>query len=119
MKVPMTPLLIFLVAAILWGMHYNPHLRTLIGLPLDHPTRLQLNYVLGVIAIFIPFSIWLWFEGFERAIFWMWIFITVGGVTVFFTYQLDKYMNERQRLKDLEEQSALLRKNQDGEPNRQ
>jgi hypothetical protein len=85
-------------AAILWGEHYHPW-----GKPLDQ----RLNYVLGTLAMLIPYSFLI--------LFWMlvppgdalmlglwslvglWLIVGVSGLTVYLLYEADAKREARQR----------------------
>lgn len=90
-----TIVLILLQTSLLGMAHWFPHLRTLIGKPLEHPVRLRTNYVIGVTCVNLPFTAWTWrtfSEGiatFESIALWLWIFYAIGGIWVWLMYRLD------------------------------
>lgn len=121
-----TPVLIFFEIALLGFAHYIPHWRALTGKPIEHPSRLQFNYAVGVACIFLPFTIWLriiFQDGlatYERVASWMWVFIASGGFWVWLMYIVDGYINWLVKTRDEKEVNALLRKSQeDAEHHRQ
>ncbi len=74
-------------AAILWAEHYHPW-----GKPLDA----RLNYVLGTLAMLVPYSMLLCFWMIETpayfglfALLGLWIIVAVSGLTVYTLYELD------------------------------
>lgn len=120
-----TPVLIFFEIALLGFAHYIPHWRALTGKPIEHPTRLQFNYAVGVACIFLPFTIWLriiFQEGiatYETVASWMWIFIAAGGLAVWLMYLLDGFVAWVVKARDQKEITDLVSKQNDGQPNRQ
>lgn len=126
-KVPMeyTPVLIFFEIALLGFAHYIPHWKALTGKPIEHPSRLQFNYAVGVACIFLPFTIWLRFTfengmaTYEYVASWMWVFIVSGGFAVWLMYMLDGLVERLTSAKNQKEINDILRKNQDAEQKRQ
>lgn len=106
----------------LWSEHYDPHMRELTGLPLDDPKRLQINYVLGDLAIFVPYTLWLVVvqpgNPFYIA-FMTWVFLGSGGAMVHLMYRRDAWIKHRQDARDDKEKLALLESRRDAESQRQ
>lgn len=83
-------------AVILWGEHYHPW-----GKPLDA----RLNYVMGTLAMLIPYSMLLCFwmivppDAFFGlfALMGLWIIVAVSGLTVYVLYELDAKREAQQR----------------------
>lgn len=82
-------------AAVLWGEHYHPW-----GKRLDP----RLNYVLGTLAMLIPYSFLLLFwllvppaELVLWALVGLWIIVVVSGLTVHLLYEADAKREARQR----------------------
>lgn len=82
-------------AAILWGEHYHPW-----GKPLDP----RLNYVLGTLAMLIPYSLLLgfWMIVLPPSFGWfallgLWSIVGVSGATVHWLYEQDAKRNAQQR----------------------
>lgn len=74
-------------AAILWAEHYHPW-----GKPLDQ----RLNYVLGTLAMLVPYSMLMGFWMVEPpetfglfALLGLWIIVAISGLTVYVLYELD------------------------------
>lgn len=85
-------------AAILWGEHYHPW-----GKPLDK----RLNYVLGTLAMLIPYSFlilfWMLVPPGDAvafglfALIGLWIIVGVSGLTVHLLYETDAKRANKQR----------------------
>jgi len=118
-KVPTSVLLIALSVALLGVAHWMPHLRALIGKPIEHPTRLKTNYTIGILCIFVPFTAWL----IENDLVWvaqmMWIFITAGGLAVLAMYGLDDLVNWLNKIRNEREINDLRKRQEDAEQKRQ
>lgn len=114
--------LLILSVALLGFAHYFPHLRALIGKPIEHPVRLKTNYTIGILCIFLPFTAWLLGDqptNPAQIASVMWIFITSGGVSVLFMYWMDGYIETLVNAKNHKEQNDILRNNHDAEHKRQ
>ena len=82
-------------AAVLWGEHYHPW-----GKRLDR----RLNYVLGTLAMLIPYSLLLLFWMLVPpdflglwALVGLWIIVGMSGLTVHMLYEYDAKREARQR----------------------
>lgn len=82
-------------AAILWGEHYHPW-----GKPLDP----RLNYVLGTLAMLVPYSFLMLFwmlvppaDLLLWALVGLWFIVGVSGLTVHLLYEADAKRNAKQR----------------------
>lgn len=104
--------LILVVMALEWGLHYFPwrliFKRQLPRIP---------SYTLGVLAIFIPFSIWLCDHNYQQVLATLWIAIGSAGASVAFWYFIDWLLDkvnaanesqerEREAVSRLEERNA-------------
>lgn len=85
----------FFAAAILWGEHYHPW-----GKPLDP----RLNYVLGTLAMLVPYSalllFWLVVPPPVLALFalmGLWVIVAVSGATVHWLYEQDAKRSAQER----------------------
>lgn len=120
-----TPVLIFFEIALLGFAHYIPHWRDITRKPIEHPTRLQFNYAVGVACIFLPFTIWLriiFGDGlatYERVAMWMWVFIASGGVWVWLLYKFDGLVSWLVKVRNEKEKNDLVSKQNDAEHHRQ
>lgn len=104
-------ILLAAVVLSLWGLHYYPHwIEHFKGKDIDAPIRRQSNYVTGILGIFTWFTVWMIGDGSVRQAVMMWIFITVGGLTVFGMYQHDANVNNKRGLREEKERTALLEK---------
>lgn len=106
--------LIALAVALLGFSHYFPHLRALIGKPIEHPVRLKTNYTIGILCIFVPFTGWLIENNHIEIAQVMWIFITAGGLAVLGMYGIDDLVDWLNNIRD-EREEKELRKRQDAE----
>jgi small-conductance mechanosensitive channel len=86
----------FFAAAILWGEHYHPWSK-----PLDP----RLNYVLGTLAMLIPYSVlllfWLAVTPPMLALFALlslWLIVAVSGLTVHWLYEYDAKRSAQERM---------------------
>ena len=114
-------LLIALSVTLLAVAHWFPHLRVLIGKPIEHPVRLKTNYTIGILCIFVPFTFWLLEDqptDSKQIAIVMWIFINAGGIAVLAMYALDDLVNWLIKIRN-EREASELRKRQDAEHNRQ
>ena len=79
--------LIVIVMAVEFGLHYAPW-RMLIGKELPRLAA----YVLGLLGMMVPFSLWLMDRSELEILQVLWIVILAAGLTVFALYGLDRYL---------------------------
>lgn len=65
-------------------------------------------YVLGVLGLMIPFTLWLWANRELDVIFTLWLVIGAGGLMVMALYGLDKWLSTQQDLKDATEREQVM-----------
>lgn len=118
MKHRMPYSLIALSVALLGFAHYLPHLRVLTGKPIGHPIRLNINYTIGILCIFLPFTAWLA----ENNLGWvaevMWVFISASGLAVVTFYVLDYLIDEIRSNRNERETNELRKRQADAERQR-
>ena len=114
-----------IVACLTLGvMHYYPHNKARTGKNIDHPDRLTGNYKNGILALFLPFSLWMagvWFLDRESFTvyyigFAMWLHIGAGGFSVRQMYAHDERVRKDTSLRATTE--LLERKSSDNASNR-
>lgn len=95
--------------AILWGEHYHPW-----KAPLDR----RLNYVLGTLAMLVPYSMLMLFwvvvppAGVPFpivALIGLWVIVAVSGLTVHFLYEIDAKNEALERAKAAEVAEKVAR----------
>ena len=111
-------ILLALTIAIILFEHYYPDWHEWVGRKLPDPRRLILNYIIGTLAWFAPYSIWFWFEA-ERyttlqIVFTGWLFALTAGCVTALAYREDA--NREARRKAVEE--SELRKRVESERSR-
>lgn len=105
----MLVLLVIITMAVELGLHYFPWRMVFKGKELHRVAA----YVMGLLGLMVPFSVWLWFQNERQVIMVLWIFIIAGGLTVMSLYGLDHHLDLQMR--DIEHQEKdELRKMQDG-----
>lgn len=113
---------IFLSVALLGLAHWFPHLRALIGKPIEHPVRLKTNYTIGTLCIHVPLTAWLLgdrpTDPVQIALV-MWVFITAGGLAVLAFYGLDDLVNWLVKIRNEREANELRKRQADAEHKRQ
>jgi hypothetical protein len=82
-------LLIILAAALEAFLHYFPWRRLLRGRELPR----LIAYTLGMLALMVPFSLWLIKLGQMHILVMLWKIILAGGITVTALYGLDHYLD--------------------------
>lgn len=86
-------------ALMLWVEHYAP----------VKAKHLTVNYILGVLALVIPYSGLLACWGLWQALAAIWSVVVAGGVAVLAAYALDHYLMLHGRVKAAEMEAQLLR----------
>lgn len=81
-----------LIMAVLSGVaqlaaHYLPW-----KLILGRQLRRTEAYVIGVVLMLVPFSVWLGLQGLWDVLLALWVVIVVSGLTVIGAYALDSYL---------------------------
>lgn len=96
--------LIVIVMAIEFGLHYFPW-RMLIKRKLPRLAA----YVLGLLGIMVPYSLWLMDRGEVENVQMLWIAISAAGLTVFALYGLDQYLDLLRGDKEASQREELLK----------
>lgn len=94
--------LVMLAEALL---HWFPWKRCLRGRDLPRPAA----YVLGVLGLMTPFSIWLFEQGEIYILNMLWLVILAGGMSVLAAYGLDHYFELELRDIEAHEREAQAR----------
>lgn len=88
-----------------WGLHYFPW-RLLAKRELPRIPA----YTLGVLAIFIPFSVWLWEHGYQQVLSVLWAGILSAGVSVSLWYAVDWLLDRINTASESEQRDTELRR---------
>lgn len=83
--------LIVIVVAVEFGLHYFPW-RMLPPLRGKELPRLA-AYVLGMLGMMVPFTLWLMDHGESEIVTILWMVICAAGLAVFGLYGLDRYLD--------------------------
>lgn len=109
---------IALSVALLGVAHWLPYLRVLINKPIEHPVRLNINYTIGILCIFVPFTMWLTDERPSNPIEIaevMWVFITTSGLAVVAMYVVDYGIAQLIKIRNERETNELRKRQADAE----
>ncbi len=71
--------------------------------------RATTNYILGVLALVIPFSCLMALWGLWLVLVAIWSVVCAGGLAVLAAYAIDQYLALRSRMKAAEQAEKLLR----------
>jgi hypothetical protein len=99
-------------ALILAVEHYGPWEKIL-----KRPLKLYERYVLGILALLVPFSVLLIVWQMYSVLLALWAIVAVGGVTTMGMMALDAWIEISQRVKMAEREASLLRPEVDEDVN--
>lgn len=101
--------LIVMVVALEFGLHYFPW-RMLLKKKLPR----LVAYVLGLLGMMGPLTLWLMDHGEIEIVQVLWIVIGSAGMTVFALYGLDRYLDLDMKEKEYSEERALRTNGKEG-----
>lgn len=99
-------LAVLLAWLLLWVEHWFPW-QLMLGRELPRPAA----YVLGVLALMLPFSGLLAVWGEWLALAALWAVIVAGGAAVIGAYAIDRLLETRSKVKEQDELIQVLRRN--------
>jgi len=104
--------LILVVIFIEAFLHYFRWREILSGRELPRP----IAYILGVLGLIIPFSIWGWEQGNQQAVITLWIFVFAGGLSVLGCYGIDAIIDLYWGKRHAEQREEQMKKVKDAAP---